>query len=197
MVSQIKLKEYVANKLYEWTKLAEKKDLDHKKRAMIGSLKLCGHHLTIRGNNSRISGTQNIEIGHNVHIGENAFIRGEGGLKIGDNTHISRNLVLYTVNHQYHGTYLPYDHTTVKKTVEIGRNVWIGMNVCITPGSKIGDGAIVGMGAVIAGEVPPLSIVGNQKFRILGYRDPEHYQRLEENKAYGGVNGRPLQLDNK
>lgn len=73
--------------------------------------------------------------------------------------------------------------------MEIGRNMWIGMNVCITPGSKIGDGVIVGMGAVISGEVPPLSIVGNQKLRILGHRDLEHYQFLDKTEAYQGVHG--------
>jgi hypothetical protein len=38
-----------------------------------------------------------------------------------------------------------------------------------------------------------LSIVGNQKFRILGQRDPQHYQALEAAKAYGGVNGHILE----
>jgi maltose O-acetyltransferase len=59
------------------------------------------------------------------------------------------------------------------------------MNVCIAPGTKIGDGAIIGMGAVVSGEVPPLSIVGNQKWRIIGYRDKEEYDKLDKNRKYG------------
>jgi acetyltransferase-like isoleucine patch superfamily enzyme len=158
-------------------------------------LKQCGVGLHVNGK-IEMSGERNVEIGSNVHIGNNAFIRGNGGLVIGDNTHISRNLVLYTVNHQYEGKLLPYDNQQVAKPVVIGRNVWIGMNVCIAPGTKIGDGAIIGMGAVVSGEVPPLSIVGNQKFRILGYRDPGHYEQLDKSEAYGGVNGKELRTAN-
>jgi acetyltransferase-like isoleucine patch superfamily enzyme len=180
------------DRFYQWINLAEQRAIDAQKHALIAQFKQCGMGLKLNGS-SHISGVGSIHIGQNVHIGDNAFIRGEGGLVIGDNTHISRNLVLYTVNHCYEGDRLPYDDTATYKPVEIGRNVWIGMNVCIVPGSKIGDGAIVGMGAVIAGEVPPLSIVGCQKFRILGYRDAEHYDALETQKRYGGVSGRELE----
>jgi|GEM_PF-4049199 acetyltransferase-like isoleucine patch superfamily enzyme len=116
-------------------------------------LKRCGRGVRLNGF-SVITGLDQIEIGDDVHIGKNAFIRGEGGLVIGDNTHISRNLVLYTVNHNYEGECLPYDHTLVKKPVRIGRNVWIGVK--IVPGTTIEDGAIVGMGLVITEGVPLL-----------------------------------------
>jgi maltose O-acetyltransferase len=189
-----KTRDLFIDKLYQWLQLAEHRSITSKNQQWISKLKYCGQGLNIKGL-AKVSGARNTEIGHNVYIGNNAFIRGDGGLKIGDNTHISRNLVLYTVNHQYHGSCLPYDHTTIKKPVEIGRNVWIGMNVCITPGSKIGEGAIIGMGTVVSGEVPPLSIIGNQKFRILGYRNTEHYKALDKANAYGGVNGQSLVKD--
>jgi acetyltransferase-like isoleucine patch superfamily enzyme len=187
----LKFRDRAIDKLFQWLLLAEGRHISCQNQAWLSRLNKRGKHIHIRGA-VMVSGAEKMAIGENVHIGQNAFIRAEGGLSIGDNTHISRNLVLYTTNHRYTGDRLPYDHTTIHKPVEIGRNVWIGMNVCITPGSKIGDGAIVGMGAVIAGEVPPLSIVGNQKFRIIGYRDPQHYQALEAAKAFGGTNGRPL-----
>jgi len=186
------LRDRLIDKLYQWLLLAEQRSIATQNQAWISHLKACGNDLKVRGL-VQLSGAKYIEIGQNVHIGDSAFIRGEGGLVIGDNTHISRNLVLYTVNHRYKGDRLPYDDTVIKKPVEIGRNVWIGMNVCITPGSKIGDGAIIGMGSVISGEVPPLSIVGNQKIRILGYRNLQHYEALEIAKAFGGVNGRVLE----
>ena len=66
------------------------------------------------------------------------------------------------------------------------------MNVCIAPGTEIGEGAIIGMGSVVSGHVPPLAIVGSQKWRILDYRDKEHYEMLESKKAYGGRDGVPL-----
>lgn len=186
------VRDRLIDKFYQWLLLAEQRSIAVQNQTWISQLKSYGTGLKVRGF-VQISGAAAVEIGHNVHIGENAFIRGGGGLTIGDNTHISRNLVLYTINHCYEGDRLPYDDTTVKKPVEIGRNVWIGMNVCIAPGAKIGDGAIIGMGAVISGIVPPLSIVGNQKFRILGCRNPQHYHSLEAAKAYGGVNGRTLE----
>ena len=189
MIFYQKFRDCLIDKLYQWLLLAEQRFISCQNQQWISKLKRCGVGLHIKGA-MRVSGSKYIEIGNNVHIGENAFIRGEGGLRIGDNTHISRNLVLYTVNHQYEGCRLPYDDTTMKKPVEIGCNVWIGMNVCIAPGSKIGDGAIIGIGAVISGEVPPLSIVGNQKFRVIRYRDKARYQKLEKSKAFADARGR-------
>jgi acetyltransferase-like isoleucine patch superfamily enzyme len=159
--------------------------------ALIAQMKSCGPRLSVHGP-IRLYGADRVAIGSNVHIGENAFIRGEGGLEIGDNTRISRNLVLYTMNHRYEGHRLPYDDGRVHAPVAIGKNVWIGMNVCITPGTTIGDGVVVGMGTTVSGAVPPLSIIGGQKWRLLGQRDSELYRRLEEAGMYGDPNGLPL-----
>lgn len=189
------LRDSCVSKLHQLILMEENRKIQKERIQWIAKLKRCGDELHVKGI-SRVSGAKYIEIGNNVHIGENAFIRGDGGLKIGDNTHISRNLVLYTINHRYEGDLLPYDNAVTQKPVIIGRNVWIGMNVCIAPGSTIGDGAIVGMGAVIAGNVPPLSIVGSQKFRILGCRNAEHYEALDAAAAYGGANGMPLTNSN-
>ena len=57
--------------------------------------------------------------------------------------------------------------------------------------SVIGDGAIIGMGAVVSGEVPPMASIGSAPWRVLKHRDPQHYERLEAEKRYGGANGRP------
>jgi maltose O-acetyltransferase len=155
--------------------------------AKIGS---CGPGLSVRPP-IRLSGAAQLAIGSNVHIGENAFIRADAGLTIGDNTRISRNVVLYTVSHQYGGVRLPYDEDWIRKPVTIGKNVWIGMNVCIAPGTTIGDGAIVAMGTTVSGDVPALTIVGGQKWRTIGHRDPRHYESLEAAEAYGDPDGRP------
>jgi maltose O-acetyltransferase len=174
------------------TTLAERiqtRSVSAKNRAHLGKLKSCGADVRLNGQ-AKITGHTSIVIERNVHIGAGAFIRGEGGLRIGENTHISRNLLLYTMNHQYEGTRLPYDESVEPRPVDIGRNVWVGMNVCIAPGTTIGDGAIIGMGTVVAGHVPPLAIVGSEKWRILGWRDEDRYRSLDEGGAYGGINGR-------
>ena len=150
-----------------------------------------GHGVRFNGV-SHVDGCDSIVIENNVHIGNNAFIKGEGGLSIGENTHISRNLVLYTVNHDYHGLRLPYDEKQVKRPVQVGRNVWIGMNVVILPGTTIGDGAIIGAGATIFGTIEPLAIIGASNPTLIKYRDEKHYNKLDQNKSYGGKNGETL-----
>lgn len=141
---------------------------------------------------STITGLENIIIGNNVHIGNNAFIRGEGGLFIGDNTHISRNLVLYTINHNYEGELLPYDKTHRYRKVVIEKNVWIGMNVVILPGTHIEEGAIIGAGAVVAGKIPKCAIYVASTGKIIKYRNMQHYELLEKQRRYGGINGKEL-----
>lgn len=172
-------------------KQSEKQKESLRNQTLLQQLKFCGQGVRLNGK-MFISSPQNMIIGHNVHINENAYFSSAGGLTIGDNAHISRNLTIYTVNHNYRGEALPYDHKEIRKPVVIGKNVWIGMNVCIIPGVHIGDGAIIGLGTVVTKDVPPLAIVGNQPSRVLKYRDAEHYQNLESKNCYGGVGGQIL-----
>src|SRR5690606_11293484 len=102
------------------------------------------------------------------------------------------DVVIYTINHNYRGSRLPYDDTHIAKSVEIGKNVWIGMGVTVVPGSKIGDGAIVGSGTVVYGEIGEGEIVGNAGLKVLGRRDLDHYKNLVLARKYGGVNGREV-----
>ena len=156
---------------------------------MYQGLKKIGEGSFFWGKNHTITGRHNLDIGNNVHINDGAYIRAEGGVTIGDNTHISRNMVLYSINHDYKGNLLPYDNNLILKPVVIGKNVWIGMNVCIAPGTTIGDGCIIGMGTTVSGNIPPLSIIGSAKAVIIGKRDEFHYDILDRNKRYGGIDG--------
>ena len=144
-----------------------------------------------------IINAQSVEVGNNVHINKGAFIRAEGGLEIGDNVHIARNVTIYTYNHNYKGSALPYDHAFIKKSVVIEKNVWIGINVTIIPGITIGEGAVVGAGTVISKDVPPLAIIGSAPQRIVKFRDKSHYAKLENSHQYGGVNGRLYKVAQK
>jgi acetyltransferase-like isoleucine patch superfamily enzyme len=153
-----------------------------------GQLGSCGLGVRIHGR-FEVTGPRHLHLGHNVHINRNALIRAEGGVHIGDNTHIARNLTLYSINHDFRGDCLPYDHRQIAKPVRIGRNVWIGIGVTIAPGSTIGDGAILAMGSVVSGEVPPGAIVGMPAWRVIGNRDPERYRALDASARYGGMSG--------
>lgn len=190
-----KIKNKILFKLEQYLNIILKKREDQAKKKLINSVKVFGANSFFWGNKHVITGGENLIIGENVHINNNCYIRAEGQVQIGDNTHISRNFLLYSINHDFEGNALPYDNNIVKKKVIIGKNVWIGMNVCITPGTVIGDGAIIGMGTVVSGVVPALSIVGGAKWRVIGQRDLESYEYLEENKKYGGINGNLYKID--
>jgi acetyltransferase-like isoleucine patch superfamily enzyme len=154
-------------------------------------LKYCGTGVKINGRIT-VTDPEFCVLGNNVHIGGNCYFSTIGGLTIGDNTHISRNVSIYTNNHNYQGDVLPYDNTNIYKSVFIGKNVWIGMNVNIVPGVSIGDGAIIGMGTTVTVNIPALAIVGSPPLRVIKQRDPKHYEFLEADGRYGGINGAPL-----
>lgn len=132
----------------------------------------------------RFANVSALEIGENVHVNAGAYWVCEGGLIIGDNVIFARNVTVYTRNHNYAGSELPFDHSNVFRPVYIGKNVWIGTNVTILPGAHINDGAIIGAGAVVAGEVPAGAIFGATKSKLIGQRDREHYARLDLERAY-------------
>jgi acetyltransferase-like isoleucine patch superfamily enzyme len=138
---------------------------------------------------STMTGLDKAKIGNNVHIGNNAFIRAEGGLTIHDNVHISRNLLLYTHSHNWRGRLLPFDDTFNYGPVIIEKNVWIGMGVTILPGTHIKEGAIISAGAVVSGIIPSLSIYTTLSRQIYA-RNKKHYDKLNKEKQYGGVNGK-------
>ena len=135
---------------------------------------------------------ERIELGNNVHIGSNGWFQGKGTIKIGDNVHISRNCAVFSASHNYTGERLPYDAAYVEKPVCIERNTWIGMNVMIVPGVTIGEGAIIGLGTVVVKDIPAMAIVGGYGHRIIGYRDKEHYERIDELGLYGSRGGASL-----
>lgn len=143
----------------------------------------------------RVNGPGKVISAHNLHIGANThfagfyYIHALGGVSIGENCHISRNFTLYSCNHDYKGTAIPYDANHILKPVNIEDNVWIGMNVSVIPGVTIGHGAIIGIGAVVTKDVPPLAIVGGNPARILKFRDAAHYEDLVARGCFGGVNG--------
>lgn len=139
-----------------------------------------------------IAGAPAIEVGDNVHINSEAFISGYGGLRIGDNVHIGPRVTIYTVNHNYEGTALPYDDKVVKRPVVIEDNVWIGACVTIVPGVVIGEGAVIAAGTVVTKDVPRLVIVGGATMRELKTRNQDHYFELRSAGRFGGVNGKLL-----
>lgn len=144
------------------------------------------------GLNVKISNPAELMCGENVHINDDCILSCLGGLTIGSNTHIARRVIIYTQNHNYKGDLLPYNNESIKRPVTIGKNCWIGVGVTICPGTQIGEGAIIGAGTVLYGKIPKLSIVGSSEPKIISHRDETHYNSLDQQRSYGGVNGNPL-----
>lgn len=129
--------------------------------------------------NHKSSFTKSTKIGSDCHF-NGMKIEGRGKVQIGDHFHSGREILVLTEVHNYEGTRLPYDHTSIIKDVIIGQNVWIGTRVTLLGGIKIGEGAIVQAGSVVVKDVPPLAIVGGAPATTFKMRDEEHYWRLLE-----------------
>ncbi|MBO4746286.1 MAG: acyltransferase [Alphaproteobacteria bacterium] len=134
---------------------------------------------------ARLDHKENIELGGNVYIGGDCEFFAEGGLKIGESTQFGRECLILTTNHNYTGQELPYDNVGILQSVEIGKNCWFGVRCTVMSGVKIEDGAIIAAGSVVTKSVPKCAIVGGNPAKIIGWRDKEHYKKLESaHKSY-------------
>lgn len=130
-----------------------------------------GEKLYIRPN-SKIRYWQNISIGYNSAFGDNSYIVASEKLSIGNNVMMAPNVTILTANHEI----TPKNKLLnlgmdVKKSVEIGSDVWIGINVTILPGAQIGDGCVIAAGAVVTNKkFPEYSIIGGVPAKIIGER---------------------------
>lgn len=110
------------------------------------------------------------DCGKNIHIGKNVFINAgchfqdQGGIFIDDGSSVGHNVVLATLNHDFH----PDNRKSViPLPIKIGKNVWIGANATILPGVTIGDNAIIAAGAVVSKDVPANVVVGGVPAKVI------------------------------
>lgn len=129
--------------------------------------------------------SRRLSIGSGTVLNGDCYINAQGGVRIGRYCHIAKGLTVLSSNHNFRSqTTIPYDDEDVLKPVEIGEAVWIGANVSISPGSRIGDGAIVALGAVVRGEVPSCAIVAGNPAHVVGWRDRDVFERLQQKGAF-------------
>lgn len=125
--------------------------------------------------------TSNTIVGNNCNF-NGIRISGGGYVSIGDNFHSGKEIVIITSNHNYEGSKIPYDNTSIIKHIIIDDNVWVGDRVLIVGNVTVGEGAILAAGAVVVKNVPAGAIVGGNPAKILKYRDMEHYNELKTQK---------------
>lgn len=133
--------------------------------------------------NGKCTITGDVSLGNNVNF-NGIHILGTGTVTIGNNFHSGVECMIITQNHNYEGEALPYDHTYIKKTINIEDNVWLGNRVLIIGNVTIGEGAIVAAGAVVCKDVPPCAIIGGNPAKVIKYRDQEHYESLKLAKKF-------------
>lgn len=122
--------------------------------------------------------TRKTEIGDEVCL-NGVWASGNGRLVFGSHIQCGDGLRIFTRNHNYEGTALPFDATWVAKDVFIDSYVWIGAQVIILPGTHIHEGAIIQAGSVVHGDIPACAIAGGNPAKVFSHRDCDRFARLK------------------
>ena len=98
-------------------------------------------------------------VGDYSWIGEDVWIDNLSMVKISNNVCVSQGVYFCTGNHDFKK--INFDLTC--KSIFIDSESWIGSKVIIGPGNKIGRGSVIKMGSIITKDIPPQSIVAENK----------------------------------
>lgn len=153
-----------------------------------------GHNI-ILGRGIDIFGTENINIGNDVHFMGRDYLDARGGsivignqtsfnigvildasfdgkIVIGNNVMIGPNVVIIASSHIYSRTDIPMrNQGHIGGMITIEDDVWIGANSVITPGVVIKRGVIIGAGAVVTHDIDEFVIAGGVPAKSLGVRN--------------------------
>ncbi len=102
-----------------------------------------------------------LKIGDSVYFNRNNNVVCRGTIEIGNGCRFGPNVNIFDHDHEY-GLEGVTDNYKIGN-ISIGNNCWCGANVTILRGSVIGDGCVIGAGVVFKGQVPPHSLVYNNK----------------------------------
>ena len=134
------------------------------------------------GKNLRCGGlvrlTRKTEIGDDVAL-QGVWASGNGRLVFVSHIACGDQLRIFTRNHNYESTRLPFDSTYVAKDVFVDDYVWIGAQVILLPGTHIHEGAIIQAGSVVHGDIPACAIAGGNPAKVFAHRDIERFNRLK------------------
>lgn len=123
----------------------------------------------------------NIYIWDYVYIGEGSIFHAAWWIKIWSWTIIWPNVLIRSSNHPYKNqNYIPYGFWIEKKEVQIWENCWIWEWVIIVPWANIWEWSIIWMWSVVAWNIPPMSIVVWNPWKVIKHRDEEMYMKSKK-----------------
>lgn len=122
-----------------------------------------------------------IDIGDYVYIGEWAIFHAAWWISIWSWTIIWPNVLIRSSNHPYKNQeFIPYGFWIEERKVFIWENCWIWEWVKIIPWTVIWEWSIIWMWAVVGWNIPPMSIVVWNPWKVIKTRDIVMYQKAKE-----------------
>lgn len=105
-------------------------------------------------------------LGNGVYANFGLTLVDDVEISIGDRVMFAPNVTISTTGHPVHPD-LRTDGTQFSAPVVVENDVWVGTGAVILPGVTVGRGSVVAAGAVVAGNVPPMTVVGGVPARVL------------------------------
>jgi acetyltransferase-like isoleucine patch superfamily enzyme len=133
----------------------------------IGENTMIMHHSELHVYNFRDLPKAGIKIGKDCLVGEFCIIRGPGGVEIEDGVYLSPMVHIYSSNHLFDDTTLPFTEQGVTtRGVVVERECWIGAMTVILDGVRIGRNSVIAAGSVVTSDIPPYSLAAGVPARV-------------------------------
>lgn len=127
-----------------------------------------GKNVTIYGG-FEIRAPWNISIGEGTIIGDESKLDGRNEIEIGCNVNLSTGVWIWTEQHDPDDPYFRSNGHGGK--VVISNRVWLSSRVCVLPKVVIGEGTVVAAGAVVTKNCEQYCIYGGIPAKKIGYRN--------------------------
>lgn len=107
-----------------------------------------------------------LEVGDGCSFSGNCTVVAHEKIIIGKNCLFGPGVKIYDHDHLFDESGVLPDGYRASQ-ITIGEKTWIGANSIILKGTNIGEGCIIGAGTIVRGNIPPHSIVTNDRELII------------------------------